>query len=51
MITVISGKIADKDAEKARGLRAADCFWHLIAAAKTQIEWYALGLAVGPLAG
>jgi hypothetical protein len=48
-ILVIPGRIDDRDdLERARGLRAAACFWQMLAAAKTQldaVDWYAFGLA------
>jgi hypothetical protein len=48
-ILVIPGRIDDRDdLERARGLRAAACFWQMLAAAKAQlgaVDWYALGLA------
>jgi hypothetical protein len=48
-VTLIPGTFSDKeDAERVRGQRAAHCFWHLLAAAKEQVDgvnWYALGLA------
>jgi hypothetical protein len=48
-ILVIPGRIDDRDdLDRARGLRAAACFWQMLAAAKAQlgvVDWYALGLA------
>jgi hypothetical protein len=48
-VTIIPGRLDKDGTERARGLRAASCFWQMLAAAKEQVggaaNWYGLGLA------
>jgi hypothetical protein len=48
-VTIIPGRFDKDGTERARGLRAASCFWQMLAAAKEQVggaeNWYGLGLA------
>jgi hypothetical protein len=47
-IIIVPSKLDKEDRERVRGLRAAECFGHLLTAAKEQIDnvnWYALGLS------